>query len=207
MDYQVTLSVTSIRMPMFNVVRNTGRCSYLRWEKIRQFNNRNWIRREACEYYPSRHFRSIMVWNLWQWCFSIRWQIPTLSQRGGFINLTKEDGLPDNQINDISILWPTLSNQARRKTDLSPRILSTAGLMKITELMALSRASFLSSPFSRRRSETHVLSESEVNGKYAFAPCSMSVWCYSKHLYFIISCKTENCKKISVNRHWATTNV
>ena len=70
---------------------------------------------------------------------------------------------------------PTLSNQARRKTDLSPRILSTAGLMKITELMALSRASFLSSPFSRRRSETHVLSESEVNGKYAFAPCSMSV--------------------------------
>ncbi len=73
------------------------------------------------------------------------------------------------------ISFPTLSNQARRKTDLSPRILSTVGLMKMTELMALSRASFLSSPFSRHSSETHVLSESEVNEKYAFAPCSMSV--------------------------------
>jgi len=46
--------------------------------------------------------------------------------------------------------------------------------MKMTESMALSRVSFLSSPFSRRNSENHVLSESEVNEKYAFAPCSMS---------------------------------
>ncbi len=60
----------------------------------------------------------------------------------------------------------------------------------MTELMALSRASFAvrfdasrrtpsasSSPFSHRSSETHVLSESEVNEKYAFAPCSMSGQC------------------------------
>ena len=72
------------------------------------------------------------------------------------------------------MLIPTLSNQARRKTDLSPRILATEGSMKMTQLMVLSWASFLLSPFSRVKSGTPVLSGSEVNKKYAFDPCSMS---------------------------------
>ena len=47
--------------------------------------------------------------------------------------------------------------------------------MKMTELVVLSSPSFLSPPFSRHRSSSHVLSGSGVNEKYAVDPCSMSV--------------------------------